>query len=406
MRKVVDKNEIKVKNRLEGNIIIAINAAKSIMNIFLGPFLTAYFIKTSKEGVADLSVYYMLSFILLAIGSFVVASIVKSRFQVGMFRIGVVLNFIYILLIIILKENIVNHLLIASLLYGASMSVYWFPYNLFVINKIDNADRTEYTVKSKIVLSSVQILCPVLLGSIITVTNYTLTAIIVLFVSAIQIVLSFLLTPQKEMNLSKFNPMKTWKNLKGNKQIRRISIMEFLIGMNINDGALNVLMAILIVNSFRTDMNLGIITSATSVLSMIFVYLYGRIFKNRDDKKVIIVSSVVPILAVLLVLFWKNDATIIVYNVCFAVFTAILAVTREIRIFNVANSQIVDMDNQSEFFAIREGFLNLGRIFGYLLLLLAGISGSEGVFNTVMIILTLSILAMGLNIGKVNKFDR
>ena len=86
-----------MEKKLEGNIIIAINAMKKIMVLFLGPFLTAYFIKTSQESIVDLSIYYIFSYILLAIGSFIVASIIKNRFRIGMFRIGVILNFFYIL---------------------------------------------------------------------------------------------------------------------------------------------------------------------------------------------------------------------------------------------------------------------------------------------------------------------
>ena len=41
-----------MKNKkIDGNIIIAINAMKKIMVLFLGPFLTAYFIKTSQESL-------------------------------------------------------------------------------------------------------------------------------------------------------------------------------------------------------------------------------------------------------------------------------------------------------------------------------------------------------------------
>ena len=396
-----------MKNKkLEGNIIIAINAMKKIMVLFLGPFLTAYFIKASQESIVDLSIYYIFSYVLLAIGSFIVAGIIKNKFRIGMFRIGVILNFFYILTIIILKENIVNHLALISVLYGISSSVYWFPYNLFVINKIDNDYRIEYTVKSKIVSSVIGILCPILLGSIITATNYELTAIIILFISLIQIVLSFLLTPEQENNLPKFNLKNTWKKLKDNEQIRKMFTVEFFIGMNVSDGALEILMTILIFNSFKTNLNLGIITSITTVLSMIFVHLYGKIYKNKDHKTMIVISSIIPVLSVLLLLLWKNNITVIIYNVCYVIFTSILTLTREIRLFNISDSYIVDKNNQSEFFSIREGILNCGRIVGYLMLLFAGISGSQLILNIVMILLTLSILIMSINIMKIEKFDK
>ena len=396
-----------MKNKkIEGNIIIAINAMKKIMVLFLGPFLTAYFIKTSQESIVDLSIYYIFSYILLAIGSFIVASIIKNKFRIGMFRIGVILNFFYILTIIILNEKIVNHLALISILYGISSSVYWFPYNLFVINKIDNNYRTEYTVKSKIVSSVIGVLCPILLGSIITATNYELTAIIILFISLVQIALSFLLTPEQENILPKFNLKKTWNKLKNNEQIKKIYIVEFFIGMNVSDGALEILMTILIFNSFKTNLNLGIITSITTILSMIFVYLYGKIYKNKDDKTIIIISSILPVLSVLLLLFLKNNITIIIYNICYVIFTSLLTLTREIRLFNISDSYIVDNSNQIEFFAIREGILNCGRIVGYLMLLFAGISSSQLILNIVMVLLTLSILVMGINIKKIEKFNK
>lgn len=395
-----------MKNRkTEENVIIAINAMKKVMIIFLGPFLTTYFIKKSQESILDLSTYYIFSYILLGIGTFIVASIVKNKFRIGMFRIGVILNFVYIIAIITLKEKIIEHLGLISILYGISSSAYWFSYNLFAINKIDNKTRTEYTVKSKIISSIIGILCPIILGSIITVTNYELTAVIILIISVIQIILSFMLSPDKETNLCKFNIKETWNKLKNNKQIRKISIVEFLIGMNVSDGALESLMTILIFNSFKTDMNLGIITSITTILSMISVKLYGKIYKKKDDKNLIIISSIFPVIAVLILLIWRNNVTIIIYNVCYVVFTSLLTLTREIRLFNISDSHIVDKNNQCEFFALREGILNIGRVVGYVMLLLAGLTGSTIILSIVMFLLTLSILAMGLNIAKIEKFE-
>ncbi len=393
------------KNKLEGNVIIVITAMRKIMSVFIGPFLTAYFIKTSQESMIDLSIYYIFSYIFLAIGTFIVASIIKNKFRIGMFRIGVILNFFYIMSIVVLKEEIINHLGLFSILYGISSSSYWFSYNLFLINKINNGERTEYTVKSKIVESITGILCPILLGSIITVTNYELTAVIILAISLIQIILSFIITPEKENSLPKFSLKNTWNKLKKNKQIRKMSVVEFFIGMNVSNGALEILMTILIFNSFKTDMNLGIITSITTILLMICVQIYGKVYKNRDDKRIIVISSILPVILVLILLIWKNNVTIIIYNICYVISTGLLSLTREIRLFNLSDSSIVDKNNQCEFFSIREAILNSGRAFGYLVLLIAGLCESQVILNIVMVVLTLSILIMGLNIRKIEKFE-
>ena len=67
--------------KTEENIIIAINAIKKVMILFLGPFLTAYFIKKSQESIIDLSIYYIFSYILLGVGSFIVASILQQKMK-------------------------------------------------------------------------------------------------------------------------------------------------------------------------------------------------------------------------------------------------------------------------------------------------------------------------------------
>lgn len=395
-----------MKNKkLEGNTIIAINSAKKIIEIFLGPFLTAYFIKTSVESVVDLSIYYIFSYILLAIGSFIVASIIKNKFRIGMFRIGVITTFFYIMTIIVLKEQVVNHLGLIAVLYGISQSCYWFPYNLFVTNKIDNNIRTEYTVKSKNVSKIVEILTPLLLGTAISATNYESTALIILGVSFIQIILSFILTPENEEKLDKLNLKKTWNELKDNKQIRNMLKVEFYAGMNASDGALTVFLTIIIFNSFKTDMNLGIINSITAVLTMFFIYMFGKIYKRRDDNRIIILSSIIPVITIFSILLWRNNITILTYNVCYSLFVTVLILARDIRLFNIADSRIIDKNNQSEFFAMRECILNMGRVAGYSLLLIAGLSGNQLILNIMMVILTFSVFAMGINIRKIEKFE-
>ena len=387
--------------RFEENIIIGISSMKQIMSLFLGPFLTAYFIKKSTESIMDISIYYILSYILLAVLSFGVTRIIKRKFRIGMFRIGVILSFLYIVTIVFLKEKILDYLWLVAILSGISSSTYWLPYNLFSANKIDNERRNDYTVKAKLISSIIGIVCPILLGAYITITNYELTAIIVLFISFIQIILSFNLSKDEDKSLSKYDAKKVSKKLVKNKQIRKMLLVEFFIGMNVSDGALQILMTILIFNSFKTNLNLGIITSLTTILSMLVVKSYGKVYKNKSDNKIIIISSILPVISVFLLLICKNSITIIAYNILYVIFTSLLSLIREVRLFNISNSDLVTKDDQCEFFAIREAVLNYGRIISYSLLFFAGFTGSELILNIAMVLLTISIVFTGVNLIKV-----
>lgn len=394
---------MKKKIKTEQNIIIIMDAIKKIMTIFLGPFLTAYFISTSTNSILNIAIYYIFTYATMALSTLVVAALAEKRNRIKIFRIGIILNFIYILIIILLKEKIINYLPIISILYGISASCYYFPYNLFIINKVKNTERTNYMVKLFITISVVGILFPIIFGSIITITNYILTAVIVLFISLIQIILSFFITDNHNGDLEEYNLKKAWLELKKNKQVINCLAGEFFIGMNICNGALETVMVILILNSFKTNINLGIITSIATLLSILVVKIYGLIYNKRDDKKVIIISSIIPVISLIIFLILKTNTTVIIYKFSYVIFAEILSLVRKIKIFNLSNSKIVNKSNQCEFNAIREVTLNIGRVTGYTLLLLAGLTQSAVVLNIVTIILTLSLLVMSINLTKVKK---
>lgn len=394
---------MKKKIKSEQNIIIIMDAIKKIMTIFLGPFLTAYFISTSTNSILNISIYYIFTYATMALSTLVVAAIAEKRNRIKIFRIGIILNFIYILIIILLKEKIINYLPIISILYGISASCYYFPYNLFIINKVKNTERTNYMVKLFITISIVGILFPIIFGSIITITNYILTAVIVLFISLIQIILSFFITDNHNGDLEEYNLKKAWLELKKSKQVINCLAGEFFIGMNICNGALETVMVILILNSFKTNINLGIITSIATLLSILVVKIYGLIYNKRDDKKVIMISSIIPVISLIIFLVLKTNTTVIIYKFSYVIFAEILSLVRKIKIFNLSNSKIVNKSNQCEFNAIREVTLNVGRVTGYTLLLLAGLTQSAVVLNIVTIILTLSLLVMSINLTKVKK---
>lgn len=394
---------MKKKIKSEQNIIIIMDAIKKIMTIFLGPFLTAYFISTSTNSILNIAIYYIFTYATMALSTLVVAALAEKRNRIKIFRIGIILNFIYILIIILLKEKIINYLPIISILYGISASCYYFPYNLFIINKVKNTERTNYMVKLFITISVVGILFPIIFGSIITITNYILTAVIVLFISLIQIILSFFITDNHNGDLEEYNLKKAWLELKKNKQVINCLAGEFFIGMNICNGALETVMVILILNSFKTNINLGIITSIVTLLSILVVKIYGLIYNKRDDKKVIIISSIIPVISLIIFLILKTNTIVIIYKFSYVIFAEILSLVRKIKIFNLSNSKIVNKSNQCEFNAIREVTLNVGRVTGYTLLLLAGLTQSAVVLNIVTIILTLSLLVMSINLTKVKK---
>lgn len=390
----------------EQKAIIAIASLKNVMGIFLGPFLTAYFLKTTEDSLILISFYYIITFLVLALGTLIVARIVNNRFRIQMYRIGVITTFIYMLSIVFLQEKIVYFLPLIAILNGTALATYWYPYNLFVTNKIDNKDRVKFTVTANTVSSIVGVVTPIVLGTIITSSNFKLTSIIITILAGIIILLSFVLKTEKNYDLPKVTYNDTWNYLLSYKATRKALFTEFLIGLTASDGALNILTTVLIFTSFKTDLNLGIITSIATILKIIYIKLYQHKFKGKNDKKIVLISSLIPALSLLMLLFLKTNVTVVIYNICFTVFTGLISMVSEIRLVNVSNSNLVDKDTQIEFLAFKELVLNLGRIASYDLVLVLTFINIKNSLYVLLVILTLMTIVMGLSVSRLNKYEK
>ena len=388
----------------ESNILIILDALRKIMNIFYGPFLTLYFIKISAESIAPLSYYYIISFLFLGIGSFIMGFIVRKKFQLEMFRIGIIINFIYVLAIILLKEDIVNHLCLIALLFGISASCYYYPYNLLLGKKVGNKIRSQYELNRKIVITITDVVAPIVLGGMITTTNFELTAFVILFMSLLQIIFSFFISPIENKNY-KFTPIKSLKTFMKNKNIINVFMIDFVRGLNISDSVLQVILTILIFNSFKTDFNVGIISSLSYVLVIVLEYLYVNKVKDKNNKLLLYSFSLIPIISLFLLSCYTNNFTLILYYFCYNGLVNVLLFLSTIKIFNVSNCREVRDDNLMEYWSIREFLLNMGRVTGYVLLFLVFICGGFNYLYILMMILTLSIFVLSYLLSETDNYD-
>ncbi len=252
--------------------------------------------------------------------------------------------------------------------------------------------------------ATINIIFPILLGTIISKTNFELTALIILGISIIQLLLSFFLINDKKDKYPSFNINKTIKLIKNNKEIKNLLLAQFIFGMT-TYGSLEKLKTILIIQSLKTNLNLGIITSLATILSIITIKIYSKIYKEKNDKNIILLSSILPVISVFIIFFIKNPFTIILYNIFYTVFTTLLHLTANIRLFNISDSKIIDKNNQCEFFTLREITLNIGRILGFIVMYLISKTNNEILLNSNLLLLTVLIVLIGLLVRKVKKYE-
>ena len=377
----------------QSNLIILIEACIRTIDLFLGPFLVAYFIKTSVDSMVDLSFYKILEYSLLGLFGVLLGYIIKKNHALPVLRAGVVVRFIYILVIIFLQSDIVNHIGLIAFLHGFSAALFWLPFNIYTAKCVNNHDRTSFEVKKKIVMTSIAILGPLLLGALITSTDFIFTAVLVSVISLVQIFLSFFLK-HLPVNNTSFDMMAAIKRFRKIPQVRRIMIAGLFEGITVSGGALSILITILIINSFKTDLNLGIINSVAAIATIVVCYLYLKFSNEKRDGFVILISSVFPALGVLALCLIGSEPTVIIYSILFNAFgVGLLSMIVNVRIFNSSNT-LIKPEDTVEYWGLREATLNCGRIASFALMFAITIIGIE-YLPVLLIFLNIFIVVLG-----------
>lgn len=387
------------------NLLLVINTIRKIIDIFLGPFLTAYLFKVAVENIKIISMYNILSYIAISVVALIIGRILKNKYQMQIFRIGMISKFIQLAILIILGDNVVNYIWILAIVAGFSMETWSFPLNLFSSKLVLNDEKKDFIVYKTILNNLVKVLIPFLLGSIISIKSFETTTIIIFILSFIQILLSFKMKFKMKNNNEnkKLDIIKEVNHIKNNIKLQRFYKMKFFKGMAY-EVALDTAVTLLIIMSFNSDFSLGVITSIISLLAMLSSYVYKK-FKNQEKMKLLIIVSYVIILisSIVLVFIITNRYTIVGYNLIFAFFLQFIMVSEEVQTLKFTNSDVINDSNRVETYVLLEMFLNIGRIISYILLFVVGIYNNLYLLEILIIFLVISIGVETINLIKFNK---
>ena len=83
----------------------------------------------------------------------------------------------------------------------------------------------------------------------------------------------------------------------------------------------------------------------------------------------------------------------------------LLALIFDVRLFNISNCKVIKEKHFLEFWSIREMVLNIGRVTGFTLILIAGMISNNIFLYVLLILFTITILFAGLLTGKVKRYD-
>lgn len=371
----------------------------NVLYMFVNTFMVAYFITLTNYDYKQISIYYTLSFIAILLTFLTFGRIIKNKNQVWVFRSGIIAYCLYILMLAFLKEKIVTYFAPLGFFYGIVQGLIWVAAHTLVNEHTQNNTNKFISFKS-IISKILKIFFPIVFGVSIELTSFSYVSKIVILLSITQFIFSLFIEDKAKTYNKKYN-LKEYINLvKNNDKFK--TVYKLCICDGIVNYLLETLIVILTVMTFKTTISLGVITTITAICSILSVYIFQ--YKLKSNWKILKICNIMMVSSVLLLLTNISKPTIIIYNVCTAIFLVILSNTGDTKRYEiVSENEIVVKDYIVEHQVVCEVILNMTRIIAYILLFIISLFNNIILFKILLLLVTIVILIYSKLLIKLKK---
>jgi len=360
----------------------------TIVDLFISTFLVAYiyqYCATTSEYIFAVGQFYITNYAFNFVAIIIISYIVERTNRVWMYRFSLVLELGVVLVAIFLGEKIAALAWLGGLMRGVFESFYYSSYNVLKQEMVSRKSMLNFAVLLQVISKVVNIVVPVVLGALISVSTYANIAIYIAIICVIQIAVSFGIRAHKPDG-SKFSLVGYNKELAHNdkaKHIMRYVYLGCLIyGMT---TCIGILVNICVMFQYGSTLSLGAITSIISVVSMVVILLISRFTHQGKRAWVFIVSAVLTLISELLFVLWTDRVTLIIFNLVNTIANVIYGAVFD----PYRNGNLKELGMYSEITehqALCETLFCVSRIISFGIIMLLGIWGNMTAFYIALVV--------------------
>ena len=351
----------------EFNIFTINKLFRIIVFIFIDTFFSVYFFNLVNYDLLPIAVYNLFIYVGLFSSFYLIKNLMKKGLKRELYQIGISLTGLYLLLILLLKENIVNYIIILGLVNGLGQGFYYYPTNIYDTELISNKDRDKYTGYLNMINMVLNIFVPIVLGLLLNKLSYITVGKIIIVIIVLMYFLGFFLK-RKIVKTTKFELAEFWKYFKND--FKKLIVIRYLEGLTYSSSAIALVITYYSILYLNNNLYIGILTSIQGILALFTCLLFTK--RNKKyDKKIINISNLLITIS-LLTLFIKTN----MYSLCFYLLiqNSLLIYVQLINKNNVSNitNNYKEIKNKykEEYHLVMELILNLGRITGFIILIM------------------------------------
>lgn len=389
--------------------LIANDLIYTITALFSDTFLVAYLLKITNDNITRVSLYYMIVNFMHAICPMLIGKFIKDKKynKTKILSLGIIIRAIYILFIVLLGNKLSNMFIIVAIFCGVAATLYWSAHEIIFVDITNNSNRKSYMAIKKIASTIVNIVAPIVLGSAIELYSFTKIAIYVLALSIIQIILSLQIKIDSKVNLdtTRFSIKNYIHTIKSKKYLKVHKYYKSNLLYGIVEDPMKVLVTIITIMTFKTSLNLGILTTIFSIFQIAVMYLYKKFYSKYNAKHILFAISGLIFIGAMGLVIDIGKITLIIYN--FACTTGLCIFDA---IYNTQKGDLIKECNIEEYdveHVIFNSFLTcLSRFIGFSLILFVGLMNNMILFKGLLAIIAILVLIYSRIIANIEREEK
>lgn len=377
--------DLKILLLMGGLYALSIALSNTFVNVFLWK---------QSGNFRDLGLYN-LAIILLQLITFTLAGRwAKKIDRVIVLRIGVAFLTLFYLSVLLIGNNASTFLLLLGSILGIGNGFYWLGYNVLTFEVTEPETRDFFNGFQGLLGSVGGMIGPMIAGYIISSltksTGYMIVFGISLGMFLLAVVLSFFL--KRRGAEGKYYFKRILQERKNDSNWRMITNAHFFQGLR--EGVFAFIITVFVYIATDSELALGKFGLINSGFSLLAYYVVSRMIKAHNRNKSILFGGVLLFLSIFIIVFDLSYIKLLIYAGIIAVAYPLILVPYTSITFDVIGRGWNAREMRIEYIAVRELFLNIGRLFSVVMFII-GVS----LFNPKTIIpILLIILGCGHSI--------
>ncbi len=401
--------------------LIIINLIYALAFPFIIIFGSAFIMRVTNGNNTMAIIYNWGFFLGLIVGYFINGKLLKNKYDIRkIFTIGIFLTVIPLSLLMFFGKDAGYYVIFYGLAVGAGNGIYWSCRNFVTYLVTNEENRNFFASIEQFIIIFCNALIPLLFGTFILGSNpdqeFKMTAY--KYTSVIMVIISFLAGILILKSNFKTPRIKKFVYFKFGKIWNFQRYLTFTVGMV--EAGFMVLMTLLILNVAGDETVLGKIEFFTAIVSVISIYIVGRIAKPEHRGTIMLAGAISLIIGGTFLAFTITNNELL-FDFLAVSFLGVIVMKigqviadpmvhssfRATFLSSIEKATNEEKKESYSFIMDNEYFMNGGRIFGgFVFLILTYLIDDMGALRYTFIILALIQLISALLVSKLGKMGK